>query len=471
MNCSCGFILAETEANLAVHTRKLSEIESEIATLAPLQKKFTLLKSQLELKTYDLSLFEGQAEQSEHYKLAEAVVSPTSELQNENKELVKKDEEHQERLKTVEALKKSLKDHGQDLLLIATTIMNTITQAQETGRERLIMGKDAVIQEMQALGIELSTSQQQITKLEEAIGEVEAKRDAVKQEYLNANEHLNLKKEKMKKCNVQIGVLVAAQGDLSQKLADISLQAKRLDNEQLFGKPGTDYDFAACDAQAGQQELEVFLVEQKNNEKRVNKKADALFGKPKEESKELLKKREIVQVGSPNPELTDADAYHVPNDKSKDSEDDKEDWLLKKLSLLSSVAHRDFGSIFSMLLPGTMAKLESPEGGDSMDGLEVRVAFGGVWKQSLSELSGGQRSFSLMGEVVSELQFIVVSLKEGMFNNANVIFCTKFVDGVSTVTRTVPSGSQAPSEKQKAANEQMSQGKVSLFLFIMSIST
>jgi RecF/RecN/SMC N terminal domain len=35
-------------------------------------------------------------------------------------------------------------------------------------------------------------------------------------------------------------------------------------------------------------------------------------------------------------------------------------------------------------------------------------------------------------------QFIVVSLKEGMFNNANVVFRTKFVDGVSAVTRTVP---------------------------------
>ena len=34
-------------------------------------------------------------------------------------------------------------------------------------------------------------------------------------------------------------------------------------------------------------------------------------------------------------------------------------------------------------------------------------------------------------------QFIVVSLKEGMFSNANVIFRTKFVDGVSAVTRTV----------------------------------
>ena len=33
-------------------------------------------------------------------------------------------------------------------------------------------------------------------------------------------------------------------------------------------------------------------------------------------------------------------------------------------------------------------------------------------------------------------QFIVVSLKEGMFNNANVLYRTKFVDGVSNVTRT-----------------------------------
>ena len=60
-------------------------------------------------------------------------------------------------------------------------------------------------------------------------------------------------------------------------------------------------------------------------------------------------------------------------------------------------------------------------------------------------------------------QFIVVSLKEGMFNNANVIFRTKvrcsfcpdpavvltsppaqFVDGVSTVMRTVPALKDMP---------------------------
>lgn len=41
------------------------------------------------------------------------------------------------------------------------------------------------------------------------------------------------------------------------------------------------------------------------------------------------------------------------------------------------------------------------------------------------------------------LQFVVVSLKDGMFANANVLFKTKFVDGMSTVTRTALSQSDA----------------------------
>jgi structural maintenance of chromosome 2 len=52
---------------------------------------------------------------------------------------------------------------------------------------------------------------------------------------------------------------------------------------------------------------------------------------------------------------------------------------------------RDFGQIFAELLPGNFAKLEPPEGKDVTEGLEVKVCLGKVWKQSLTELSGGQR--------------------------------------------------------------------------------
>ena len=52
-----------------------------------------------------------------------------------------------------------------------------------------------------------------------------------------------------------------------------------------------------------------------------------------------------------------------------------------------------------------MAKLIPPEGGDFMDGLEVRVGFGSVWKQSLSELSGGQRSLLALSLILALLLF------------------------------------------------------------------
>lgn len=127
-----------------------------------------------------------------------------------------------------------------------------------------------------------------------------------------------------------------------------------------------------------------------------------------------------------------------------------------------------------------------------VDGLEVKVAFNGVWKESLTELSGGQRSLLALSLILSLLlfkpapmyildevdaaldlshtqniglmlrthfstsQFIVVSLKEGMFNNANVIFRTKFVDGISMVTRTAAGGrAKALAIQESAASNVM----------------
>ena len=100
--------------------------------------------------------------------------------------------------------------------------------------------------------------------------------------------------------------------------------------------------------------------------------------------------------------------------------------------------------------------MQPPDGQDLMDGLEIKVQLGSVWKQSLTELSGGQRSLIALSLIMALLQFkpapmyildeidaaldlshtqhigtlfrtrfrgaqfIVVSLKEGLFTNANV---------------------------------------------------
>jgi structural maintenance of chromosome 2 len=199
-----------------------------------------------------------------------------------------------------------------------------------------------------------------------------------------------------------------------------------------------------------------------------------MIEKAEGEYTELLRKRKVVE-----------------NDKKK-IESVIEELDVKKKSELQRTwrkVNKDFGSIFSTLLPGASAKLEPPEGMEAWEGLEVKVAFGEVWKESLSELSGGQRSLLALSLILSLLlfkpapmyildevdaaldlshtqnignmlrthfsqsQFIVVSLKEGMFNNANVIFRTKFVDGVSTVNRHLGTGSSSRARELAESNE------------------
>ena len=67
------------------------------------------------------------------------------------------------------------------------------------------------------------------------------------------------------------------------------------------------------------------------------------------------------------------------------------------------------------------------------------------------DLSHTQNIGNMLKTHFSQSQFIVVSLKEGMFNNANVLFRTKFVDGVSCVSRTSSKPEQRQLKKKKAA--------------------
>ncbi|KAJ3080512.1 Structural maintenance of chromosomes protein 2, partial [Rhizoclosmatium hyalinum] len=161
----------------------------------------------------------------------------------------------------------------------------------------------------------------------------------------------------------------------------------------------------------------------------------------------------------------------VMKDKNKIEEtiDSLEKYKIDKLLKTWEKVSHDFGLIFGDLLPGNSAKLTPADGKNIGSGLEVQVCLGGVWKENLTELSGGQRSLValslilallqfkpapmyILDEVDSALdeshtqnigqllknrfkgaQFILVSLKDGMYTNANVLFRTKFRDGVSTI--------------------------------------
>lgn len=115
-----------------------------------------------------------------------------------------------------------------------------------------------------------------------------------------------------------------------------------------------------------------------------------MIEKAEGEYTELLRKRKVVE-----------------NDKKKIQTVIENLDAKKKIELERTwkKVNKDFGSIFSTLLPGTSAKLEPPEGMKAWEGLEVKIAFGGIWKESLSELSGGQRSLIALSLILSLLLY------------------------------------------------------------------
>ncbi|KAF2877663.1 RecF/RecN/SMC N terminal domain-containing protein [Massariosphaeria phaeospora] len=224
------------------------------------------------------------------------------------------------------------------------------------------------------------------------------------------------------------------------------------DESELFGRAGTPYDFRGqnmSDCKARRKNMQERFQGMKN---KINPKVMAMIDSV--EKKEASLKRNMATV---------------VKDKKKIEETivKLDEYKKEALHKTWTKVNGDFGQIFNEILPGSFAKLEPPEGKTIADGLEVRVMLGKVWKQSLTELSGGQRSLIALSLIMALLQFkpapmyildevdaaldpshtqnigrlikmrfkgsqfIVVSLKDGMFENANRIFRTRFVDGTS----------------------------------------
>jgi structural maintenance of chromosome 2 len=246
----------------------------------------------------------------------------------------------------------------------------------------------------------------------------------------------------------------------SQMLSSLAKEHEWIaDDEEQFGRAGTPYDFKGQNMSECKSTLKNLAERFQGMKKKINPKVmNMIDNVEKKEAALKNKMRTVVRDKKKIEETIDSlDQY-------------KKDALHKTWEKVNG----DFGQIFNDLLPGSFAKLDPPENKEISDGLEVKVCLGKVWKQSLTELSGGQRSLIAISLIMALLQFkpapmyildevdaaldlshtqnigrliktrfkgsqfIVVSLKDGMFQNANRIFRTRFVDGTSTVQSLTP---------------------------------
>jgi len=533
--------LATAHSELSTKQSRLREISAQLDAMQSKFVEFERLSEKLELAEAELKSADRHLSQTSFGMLSKKHDSIEKEIGESRTELEEMEREKEMKWQLFCELKEKEQELTQEREVHLDQIHQEVQQAKQVMLDKTQHAREAESRaqtlklEMDSLKAEMMASEQAVTSAEKAmseateneaklqirVGEASAKFEAARAELDEAEKEMTV-------FSSELGHLKSARADLVKKAESLDLEAKKLtvmikriekerasaersvatmqkkhnwieSEKSAFGVPGGDYDFAAINMNEMGDRLQALREEQDLLSKKINKKVMGMIEKAEAEYTELLRKRKVVE-----------------NDKKK-IQAVIEELDVKKKSELERTwvkVNRDFGSIFSTLLPGASAKLEPPEGLEAWEGLEVKVAFGDVWKESLSELSGGQRSLLALSLILSLLlfkpapmyildevdaaldlshtqnignmlkthfshsQFIVVSLKvrehvpplvsvfhstricllgtfqEGMFNNANVIFRTKFVDGVSTVNRTIGTGTSRARTILSDSNEE-----------------
>ncbi|XP_007951938.2 structural maintenance of chromosomes protein 2 [Orycteropus afer afer] len=490
--------LKDVQEVLKIKERELQALEEELAGLKNVAEKYRQLKQQWEMKTEEADLLQTKVQQSSYHKQQEEldalkkIIEESEETLKNTKEIQKKAEEKYEvlenKMKNAEAEReRELKD-AQKKLDGAKTKADASNRKMKEKQQEF----EAITLELEELKREQASYKQQLEAVNEAIKSYEDQIEVMASEVAKNKESVNKAQEEVTR---QKEVITAQDNVIKAKYAEVAkhkeqnndsqLKIKELDHnisrhkreaedaaakvsnmlkdydwinaeKHLFGQPNSAYDFKTNNPKEAGQRLQKLQEMKEKLGRNVNMRAMNVLTEAEERYNDLMKKKRIVE-----------------NDKSKilATIEDLDQKKNQALNIAWQKVNKDFGSIFSTLLPGANAMLAPPEGQTVLDGLEFKVALGNTWKENLTELSGGQRSLVALSLILSMLlfkpapiyildevdaaldlshtqnigqmlrthfthsQFIVVSLKEGMFNNANVLFKTKFMDGVSTVSR------------------------------------
>lgn len=340
---------------------------------------------------------------------------------------------------------------------------------------------EAITKSIEEKQVDVDKQQEVVNAVKEQVREVADKLKDQKNKLREQNDEINKLSKKRDKMVAEVNDKRLKIKELQHEMDQINSEAKDAaqtvramlhkhawiaDERHLFGKENSDYPFNRKDFDIKELQVRVQKLSSTKStmQKTVNQRANLLLSDKEKEAETLRTKRSVIEQ--------DRDKLFKYMEEVDMKKKDALQKAWKKINL-------DFDSIFSTFLPNTHAKLDLVAGKDILHGLEVKVAFGDVWKESLTELSGGQRSLVALSLILALLkynpaplyildevdaaldqnhtqntgtmikkhfnksQFVIVSLKDDMFRNANVLFKTRFVDGKSTVARYTHSSAAA----------------------------
>jgi len=447
--------LLSISTRLSQTTQYKQELEALNAEIDHFNKRLSECESIISRETKNIADMKANDDKSNKEKLLKAadaeVQKCTKKYNQSRKEVLKRKEEYDAITLDLNELNSVIASWTEQVLVLKTRIEKLEGEGQAL-KISVAEAKESV----EKVKLQLKSMKDVINKKNKEIAKLSQNRDKLEKEA--AGLELEIKQDNKDHDRIKQEAK-DAKSRVSQLRKDHDWIAQE---EEFFGRPKGVYDFSDIDPQEIARKVSKLKELKEKLGRTLNTKALNLLSATEEEYNQVMEKRKKIEEDKQNIITVISDLGEKKNES---------------LKIACDQVGKDFGTIFSTLLPGAEAQLLPSDGKSVLNGLRFRIGFGGQWKENLAELSGGQRSLVALSLMLSLLlynpapvyildevdaaldlshtqnigsmlknhftnaQFIIVSLKDGMFNNANVLFRAKFVDGVSVVSRTAQSTS------------------------------
>ena len=410
--------LNEIMKSLETAVRSLVQLQATMAKEKQKTDAAYKLKQELDLKTHEITLTEEQINSNSASSILQTVEQMKEQITAAKHDIDEAKTRYAEASKEVKQIENDMgefkSNRGSKLAQLQKDLQKLKKEVSETSSTTKPLQQSAREAKMEAeqCGSDLAAARESVDECNETIKaladeleQLSSEHAKVKDAHDMAQAHLDDERAKLTGFDEELKSLEDASSSKTAQIAEDGLEVQKLghqvekllkdrqaasqlltsmekehdwieDEKNSFGKAGTPYDFK------GQN-----MAECKSSLKTVTDRLQGMKKKINPKVMNMIDSVEKKEVSLKNMMRT------VIRDKKKIEEtiENLDEYKREALQRTWSKVNGDFGQIFAELLPGSFAKLDPLEGKSINEGLEVKVSLGKVWKQSLTELSGGQR--------------------------------------------------------------------------------
>lgn len=423
---------APQSSGVLVTLQKFNEIASELqsqeqelaelqATMARERKKLDgvkRIKQELDLKTHAIQLTEEQISGNSSSSIIQKIEEMKQSITQLKEDIKAAKSRQDEASKDIKRIEKDMKEFNSNKGSKLAELQSSLEKLKKTLAKNSASLKplqaetreakvevDHISEDLSTAKEQLEEAQATLSSSQEEIDTLVADQARVKHDHDVAQANLADEQRKLTSFDDELHALDEAIKSKNKLITEAGLEQQKLGHEierfdkerdaaastiqalekehdwievekEQFGRPGTIYDFKGqnmSDCKARRKNMDERLRGMKN---KINPKVMAMIDSVEKKEVSLKKNMSIVIKDKQKIEETIKKLDRYKHDKLDET------W---------SNVNGYFGNIFNDLLPGAFAKLDPLEGKTVSEGLEIKVMLGKVWKQSLTELSGGQR--------------------------------------------------------------------------------